>query len=151
MRINKFALVLFFSVTFTSIRFESFAFDENSLIKNFDWKSETLNPEIEEVIEANFAIASNISVTAGGSLVVTSNISLPSNASIVGTYLTLSGVTVSAGTWPSDVSISMSGVSSLSSQPVANINGQMIGGGPFSYQCASIESSGGGSCFDIFT
>jgi hypothetical protein len=55
----------------------------------------------------------------------------------------VNGVTSTAGTWGNDVTIAMSGASTVANQVVANVNGGLTNGGPYTYTASNIVAPGG--------
>jgi hypothetical protein len=85
-------------------------------------------------------------VAAGATQTVTGTIAIPAGATVTGTVLQVNGVTSTAGTWGNDVNIAMSGASTVASQVVANVNGGLTNGGPYTYTGSNIVAPGG----DVF-
>ena len=85
-------------------------------------------------------------MAAGATQTVTGTIAIPAGATVTGTVLQVNGVTSTAGTWGNDVNIAMSGASNVASQVVANVNGGLTNGGPYTYTGSNIVAPGG----DVF-
>jgi hypothetical protein len=97
-------------------------------------------------ITQTFTLATAYSVAAGATQTVTGTIAIPAGATVTGTVLQVNGVTSTAGTWGNDVNIAMSGASNVASQVVANVNGGLTNGGPYTYTGSNIVAPGG----DVF-
>jgi len=97
-------------------------------------------------ITQTFTLATAYSVAAGATQTVTGTIAIPAGATVTGTVLQVNGVTSTAGTWGNDVNIAMSGASNVADQVVANVNGGLTNGGPYTYTGSNIVAPGG----DVF-
>ena len=97
-------------------------------------------------ITQTFTLATAYSVAAGATQTVSGTIAIPAGATVTGTVLQVNGVTSTAGTWANDVTIAMSGASTVGNQVVANVNGGLTNGGPYTYTGSNIVAPGG----DVF-
>jgi hypothetical protein len=90
-----------------------------------------------------FTLATGYSVAPGATQTLTGTIAIPAGTTVLSTVLQVNGVTSTAGTWGSDVNISMSGASTVADQPVANVNGGLNNAGPYTYTGSNIVAPGG--------
>jgi hypothetical protein len=97
-------------------------------------------------VTQTFTLATAYSVAPGAVQTVTGTIAIPAGATVTGTVLQVNGVTSSAGTWANDVTISMTGASTVGNQVVANVNGQLTNAGPYNYTGSNVVAPGG----DVF-
>jgi hypothetical protein len=94
-------------------------------------------------ITQTFTLASGYSVAPGAVQTVTGTIAIPAGATVTSTVLQVNGVTSSAGTWGSDVTIAMSGASTVANQIVSNALGSLTNAGPLTYTASNIVAPGG--------
>ena len=97
-------------------------------------------------ITQTFTLATAYSVAAGATQTVSGTIAIPAGATVTGTVLQVNGVTSTAGTWGNDVTIAMSGASTVANQNVSNANGELLNAGPITYTGSNIVAPGG----DVF-
>jgi hypothetical protein len=93
-------------------------------------------------VTQTFNLASGYSVAAGQTQTLNGTISIPAGAVVTSTVLQLSGTSTTGGTWGNEVNVSMSGASTLASQPVAAVNGA-ITNQTYNYNASSIVAPGG--------
>ncbi len=97
-------------------------------------------------ITQTFTLATAYTAAPGAVQTVTGTIAIPAGATVTGTVLQVNGVTSTSGTWGSDVSIAMSGASTVASQVVSNAIGQLTNAGPITYTGSNVVAPGG----DVF-
>ena len=97
-------------------------------------------------ITQTFTLATAYSVAAGATQTVTGTIAIPAGATVTGTVLQVNDVTSTAGTWGNDVTIAMTGASTVANQIVSNASGQLTNAGPITYTGTNVVAPGG----DVF-
>jgi hypothetical protein len=97
-------------------------------------------------ITQTFTLATAYTAAPGAVQTVTGTIAIPAGATVTGTVLQVNGVTSSAGTWGSDVTIAMSGASTVANQIVSNATGTLTNAGPLTYTGTNVVAPGG----DVF-
>jgi hypothetical protein len=89
-----------------------------------------------------FTLASGYSVVEGTTQTLNGTITIPAGAVVTSTVLQLVGTSTTGFTWGNDVTVSMSGASTLNSLPVANVNGE-ITDQTYNYTASNIAPPGG--------
>lgn len=93
-------------------------------------------------------LGSALTLAGNGTLSVTGAVSIPAGATITGAVLAITGASTTGGTWASEVLFNMTGVSSLSQQPLA---AQNIGITNVNYSYNATIPSGNGNVTLNFT
>jgi hypothetical protein len=68
---------------------------------------------------ATTTLGSSLALTANGTLSLTGAVNVPAGATITGAVLSVAGISTAGGTWASDITVSMTGVSSLAAQDLS--------------------------------
>jgi hypothetical protein len=68
---------------------------------------------------ATTTLGSSLALAANGTLSLTGAVNVPAGATITGAVLSVAGISTAGGTWASDITVSMTGVSSLAAQDLS--------------------------------
>ncbi len=109
--------------------------------------------DLSEVVTATSSLSSTTTVSfnlgsgvaVAGSATVNSNVltTLPAGAIVTSTNLVFSNVTTTGGEWPSDMNVSLTGASTLSSISMAPINTSVTNAGPYTRPASNLNNAGG--------
>ncbi len=81
---------------------------------------------------------SNVNVAAGTVSTLTGALSIPAGSTITSAVLSFNGVTTTSGTWPSDLSISLSGGATVASATLNSTIGSVTNAGPYTHNATNV-------------
>lgn len=76
-------------------------------------------------------LASNFVITPGSSAALNGTLNIPGGATITSSVISFNNVTTVGGTWPSDLSVDITGAVTLGSTVVASVNNGVTNAGPY--------------------
>jgi hypothetical protein len=88
--------------------------------------------------QAVVTFGSNVNVAAGTVSTLTGVLSIPVGSTITSAVLSFNGVTTTSGTWPSDLSIALSGGATVASVTLNPTIGSVTNAGPYTHNATAV-------------
>ncbi len=89
------------------------------------------------------SLGTNVNVASSATVNLSATPTLPAGAVVTGAQLVFNDVSTFAGEWPSDMTVALSGGSTLAAVPMALVNSSVTNAGPYTQTATAVDPAGG--------